>query len=137
MDFSPPAATVFREIGGLSSMIDRLKLEVQAAPVVTPQGAGTSAEAMQTDAAGSSSSAAASSPAGAVLTHRCWAWLHVNLCCSMIRGSYSNEHSEGPGGGASFRLKAEQKRGAERGSWLQGRVQSPAAKASLTTGGCS
>ena len=69
MDFSPPAATVFREIGGLSSMIDRLKLEVQAAPVVTPPGEGTSAEAMQTDAAGTSSAAAASSPAGAALTH--------------------------------------------------------------------
>ena len=35
MDFSPPAATVFREIGGLSDMIDRLKLEVQAAPAAT------------------------------------------------------------------------------------------------------
>ena len=67
MDFSPPAATVFREIGGLSSMIDRLKVEVQAAPVASPTGADASAEAMQIDVAGSSSAAAAGSPAGAAL----------------------------------------------------------------------
>ena len=58
MDFSPPAATVFREIGGLSDMIDRLKLEVQAAPVAGPQEADSTAEAMQTDTAPSSSNAA-------------------------------------------------------------------------------
>ena len=68
MDFSPPAATVFREIGGLSSMIDRLKVEVQAAPGASAQGGDVPAEAMQTDIAGSSSAAAASSPAGALLT---------------------------------------------------------------------
>lgn len=71
MDFSPPAATAFREIGGLSSMIDRLKLEVQAAPVASAHGRDGPAEAMQTDVAGSSSAAAASSPAGAVLTQSC------------------------------------------------------------------
>ena len=65
MDFSPPAATVFREIGGLSDMIDRLKLEVQAAPAATEAAeTGSSVEAMQTDAPGSSAPAAASSPAG-------------------------------------------------------------------------
>ena len=61
MAFSPPAATVFREIGGLSDMIDRLKLEVQAAPVAGTPEAESSAEAMQTDTAPSSSS----NPAGA------------------------------------------------------------------------
>ena len=69
MDFSPPAATMYREIGGLSSMIDRLKLEVEA----VPQGADTSAEAMQTDAAGPSA-AAASTSAGAALMCSSWAW---------------------------------------------------------------
>ncbi len=64
MDFSPPSATVFREIGGLSSMIDRLKLEVHAAPVAASPGAEGGAEAMQTDVAASSSAVAASSPAG-------------------------------------------------------------------------
>ena len=67
MDFSPPAATVFREIGGLSSMIDRLKVEVQAAPVASSTAADASAEGMQTDVAVSSSAAAAGSPAGAAL----------------------------------------------------------------------
>ena len=62
MDFSPPAATVFREIGGLSDMIDRLKLEVQAAPVAGPPETESSGEAMQTDAAPGSSN-----PAGAAL----------------------------------------------------------------------
>lgn len=71
MDFSPPAATVFREIGGLSDMIDRLKLEVQAAPAATEAAeTGSSIEAMQTDAPGSSAPAAASSPAGAALVLR-------------------------------------------------------------------
>ena len=65
MDFSPPAATVFREIGGLSNMIDRLKLEVQAAPGAggPPQeGEDSSLEGMQTDAAAGSSPAGAGTP---------------------------------------------------------------------------